>query len=134
METYAEVADLEAEWRPLTAPEKARAGKLLEMAGILIRRRVAVDDEETRAVSRWVSLDMVFNALAVPMEQRGKTQWATTVGAVSESASMLNPQVTLQLLAGHLELLGLPAMPGASYAFGWRGEEPLSEYEPRYRW
>ena len=134
METYAQVTDLEAEWRPLTGPEKSRAEKLLQMAGVLIRRRVDVNAEESRAIARWVSTDMVLNALAVPMEQRGRTQYAVTAGAVSESATVLNPHATLRLLAGHLELFGLSSTPGPSFGFGWCGEVDPPCKQSRYQW
>lgn len=119
-EPYATVDAVEEQWQPLTDQEKARAGALLGMAAVLLRRNVpdlVAPNAETVAVARQVSIDMVVDAL-LPGEHRGKASYSTTVGRIVDSATLLNPATTVVFTADQRALFGLSDTPSPSWRFG----------------
>ncbi|WP_458681947.1 hypothetical protein [Prescottella equi] len=119
-DAYATVDAVEEQWQPLTAQEKARAGALLGMAAVLLRRNVpelADPDAETEAVARQVSIDMVIDAL-LSGAHRGKSSYSTTVGRIVDSATLLNPSATVVFTTEQRALFGLSDTPSPSWYFG----------------
>lgn len=115
---YATVSDLESRWRTLTAPEKTRAGVLLEDAAVRLDVACPPTDPPTEAelsVRLIVSCEMVKRAMATPggLEGIGVSSVQAGAGPFQQTHQFTNPTGDLYLTKGDRALLGC----GAQVAF-----------------
>lgn len=119
---YATVDQLIEQWRPLTDQQRVRATSALELAAILIRRNVDMSDldmnDDRELIAQAVSIDMVKSALSVTDDQFGKSSYATTVGSIADSATLLNPSATLYFTDAHKALFGIGPATAPAWFFG----------------
>ncbi|WP_047888542.1 hypothetical protein [Rhodococcus sp. ARP2] len=118
---YATPAEIVAQWRPLTPEQTARSTALLDMAAIMLRRHVVLDNlplgDEKLTIAKQVSIEMVIDAL-IPGDHRGKSAYAFTVGSIVESATLLNGTATLVFTTAQRDLFGLSLGAEPRYKFG----------------
>lgn len=112
---YATVADLQAGWRTLTAPEQSRATTLLDRAASILDAQVTVVTTDTAqaALLCTVSCSMVQRAMT-STDLFGVSQQSETAGSYSQSMTFANPSGDLYLTKQERKLLGI----GAVYATG----------------
>jgi hypothetical protein len=126
---YATTEDVEEQWRDFSEVETARAEALLDLAAILIDRRVTftgLSDDPLLTVAKQVSIEMVIDAVAVSEGKgaRGKSSYTVTVDGAVESATLSKgggsnePSWVLMLTEGMLALFGVSASPEPKYYFG----------------
>lgn len=132
LQSYATTKEMTPKWlrltgRPLTPDQETEAREALVIAGILIRKHVDMTsadfgDDEKIAVARHVSIEMVISALAVGYEVYNKSQYATTVGGIADSATLINPSATMFFTAAQKELFGVGPTAEPQWYFGDRDE------------
>lgn len=115
---YAEVTDLEARWRPLTADESVRAAVLLEDAAVRLDAACPPSDPPTAqelAARKIVSCEMVKRSMAAGTGAGavGVTSVQQGAGPYQETTQFANPTGDLYLTKGDRKLLGC----GAQEAF-----------------
>lgn len=108
---YAEVTDLEARWRTLSAVEKARAAVLLADAAARLDAECPPSDPITNAETSArmiVSCEMVKRAMANPggLDGLGVTSIQSGAGPFQETQKFSNPTGDLYLTKGDRKLLG----------------------------
>lgn len=117
MVVYATVDDLTALWRPMTAEEQGRAGKLLEIVSASLRmeaKKVDKDldfmvksDPDLAAVAKSVTVDVVARTLMTSTDQEPMTQMSQSAGGYSASGTFLVPGGGLFIKKSELARLGL---------------------------
>ena len=107
---FAEVFDIEARWRALSAEEAVRAGVLIEDASAMLQSLVSVDADDARQAEllKTVCCSMVIRAMsATASDSYGATQMSMTAGAYSQSWTYSNPTGDLYLTRQEKKLLGI---------------------------
>lgn len=110
---FATVSDLEALWRPLSDPEKTRAGTLLSAASRRIRAaRPGIDaaieaDEIDPELVGDIACSMVKRVMQGPADLEGVTQTQQSAGPFSQGASFANPSGNLYLTKDDKADLGI---------------------------
>lgn len=119
MADFATVADLEARWRPLSDPEKARAAILLADASAQVRVEAPGIDARLTVVApatvpeldpiipRRVVADMVRRAMLAAPDQPALANYQTTAGPFSQSGTFVNPTGDLYITKAERRLLGI---------------------------
>lgn len=105
---FAEVFDIEARWRALSAEEAVRAGVLIEDASAMLQSLVSVDADDARQAEllKTVCCSMVIRAMsATAADSYGATQMSMTAGAYSQSWTYSNPTGDLYLTRFEKKLL-----------------------------
>ena len=105
---FAEVSDIEARWRSLSADEKSRAGVLIEDASAMLSALVNVDanDQQQAELLNTVCCNMVIRAMAQSgMDTFGVSQSAITAGPYTQSFSYSNPSGDMYLTKLERKLL-----------------------------
>lgn len=115
---YADVIDLEARWRTLSDPERARAQVLLDDAAVRLDAACPASDPPTTqelSARLIVSCEMVKRAMATPggIDGLGVTSLQSGAGPFQETQQFSNPTGDLYLTKGDRKLLGC----GAQVAF-----------------
>jgi len=111
MAAFAEVSDLEARWRTLSATERSRATVLLDDASAIIRTEAKgidarIDSGDLDAgVPKAIVCAMVKAAMSNDLE--GVTQQSETKGPFTESFTFANPSGDLYLTKAQKRLLGI---------------------------
>lgn len=131
---YAEIADLEARWRTLTADEKDRAEVLLEDAAVRLDAQCPPSDpptEQELAVREIVSCEMVKRAMisASGSDGAGVTSVQMGAGPYQQTTQYTNPTGDLYLTKADKRLLGcgaqvaftVPMANDADYVPPWSG-------------
>lgn len=115
MASFAEVADLEARWRPMTsAAETARATVLLADASAILRAEVPGIDARLTAVPPTLDADipkmivckMVKRAMLAGADSDAVASLQQTAGPYSQSTTFANPTGDLYLTKAERKLLG----------------------------
>lgn len=107
---YADVSDLEARWRGLSADEEARAAVLLDDASAMLTALVNVDedDEEQAELLKVVCCNMVTRSMsASESDAFGLTQQSITAGPYTQSFNYSNPGGDMYLTKMEKRLLGI---------------------------
>lgn len=107
---FAEVTDIEARWRDLTADEEARAATLIDDASAMLSALVDVDpeDAEQAALLETVCCNMVIRAMsATDSDLFGVSQSSMTAGPYSQSMSYANPSGDMYLTKMEKRVLGI---------------------------
>lgn len=114
---FADVTQLQAFWKTLTADEQSRATLLLELASNRLRiigEDVEVDMDAKVAASeaysttaRWVVMEAVKRAMLTPTDQPPVETWQQTAGPYSENYKYTNPSGDLWFKKSELSALGL---------------------------
>ncbi|AMS03818.1 head-to-tail adaptor [Gordonia phage BaxterFox] len=124
MSSYAEPADIQAQWRTLTLQETARATALLDMAAILIDRHVTdvaslPDGHWKQRVAKQVSIDMVVDALESAVHRGGLSAHSVQVDDAVESRSYRDGDYSTVLVftAEMRAMFGIASV-GPSWRFG----------------
>ena len=117
MTTFATVNDVVDLWRPLTADEQTRAGKLLEIVSASLRveaDKVGKDldamvaaDENLAAVAKSVTVDVVARTLMTATSGEPMTQFSQSALGYTVSGSYLIPGGGLFIKKSELARLGL---------------------------
>ncbi|QDM56355.1 head-to-tail adaptor [Gordonia phage Sidious] len=122
--SYAEPADIQAQWRTLTSQETARATALLDMAAILIDRHVTdlsglAADHWKRRVAKQVSIDMVVDALESAVHRGGLSAHSVQIDDAVESRSYRDGEYSTVLVftAEMRAMFGIASV-GPSWRFG----------------
>ncbi|AMS02755.1 head-to-tail adaptor [Gordonia phage Yeezy] len=122
--SYAEPADIQAQWRTLTSQETARATALLDMAAILIDRHVTdlsglAEDHWKQRVAKQVSIDMVVDALESAVHRGGLSAHSVQVDDAVESRSYRDGDYSTVLVftAEMRAMFGIASV-GPSWRFG----------------
>ena len=114
---FATAVQLQAYWRPLTAPETSRANIMLTLASN--RLRVIAEDvsinldtkkdasEAYASTLQWVTMEAVKRALQTPTDQPPVETWAQTAGPYSENYKYTNPSGDLWFKKTELSALGI---------------------------
>lgn len=105
---YAEVSDLEAMWRTLTADEKVRASKLLEYAAIIIDRACPPSEPLSGAdatTREMISCEMVKRAMSTGEGAAVDSQTAQA-GPFSNTFKFTNPTGDMYLTRQERATLG----------------------------
>lgn len=130
--SYAEVADLVARWRPLTAAETATAEVLLADASAIIRAEVpgiagrliadppTIDEELLRVVT----CAMVKRAMLASVTGDGVSQQSQTAGPFSQQVTYTNPMGNLYLTKAERKLLSGGSQQAFTVDMGPFGEVP----------
>ena len=111
---YAEVPEVENQWRTLSDSESNRATALLDMAGILLDRHVDLvglpEGDKNLRVAKQVSIDMVIEALA-PEARGGVSSFQVELDDAIESATYREGSETSTIVftKGQRALFGLGA-------------------------
>lgn len=109
---FAEVSDIEARWRDLSADEEARAAVLIEDASAMLSSLVTVDDsdEEQAALLKMVTCNVVIRSMSQSdSDLFGVSQTSMTAGPYSQSFSYSNPSGDMYLTKQEKSLLGIGA-------------------------
>ena len=109
---YADVADLEARWRPLSVQEQERAAVLLEDASAFIDGLVSTDRQvcQESGILKQVVCSMVQRSMvATETDAFGVTQQSMTAGPYTQSWSYANPNGDFYLTKMEKKLLGIGA-------------------------
>lgn len=109
MTAYATKEDLEAYWRTLTSDEAKRAEYLLGFAAVKIRSRLNGEPKDADA-AKYVSLDMVKNAMTAAQDGAPITNFSQTGGPYSASVQYANPTGDLYWKKQYDADLGLAGM------------------------
>ncbi len=107
---YAEVSDIEARWRTLTAEEQTRAAALLDDASVRLDALVVVnpEDEKQQAALKTVCCSMVIRAMAATQaDSFGVSQTSITAGPYTRSFSYNNPSGDMYLTRDDRKMLGI---------------------------
>lgn len=107
---YAEVSDIEARWRALTAEESVRAETLLDDASAALSALVDVhpDDAAQAALLAQVCCNMVIRSMsATGSDMFGVSQASVTAGPYTQSQSYANPSGDMYLTRLEKRLLGI---------------------------
>lgn len=117
MTTFATVNDVIDLWRPLSADEQTRAGKLLEIISASLRveaDKVGKDldamvaaDENLAAVAKSVTVDVVARTLMTATTGEPMTQFSQSALGYTVSGSYLIPGGGLFIKKSELARLGL---------------------------
>lgn len=100
---YANVNDIQARWRELTADEAARANALLEDAAILIDAHGTPNEDAARVVS----CNMVIRAMSASgLDAYGVSQSSMTAGPYTQSWTYSNPSGDMYLTKAEKKMLG----------------------------
>ena len=124
---FAEVTELEAQWRTLSATERVAAASQLDTVAALIlaefKDRLDLDEvpQDRQAAAKSVSIDVVKTALATAFVP-GHTVYGRTEGPRAKSGTLAAPGGTLTLTDWHREQLGLPVNPAPAWHF------PVGDY------
>lgn len=125
MADFATPEHLAAYWRPLATAEQSRATTLLGYAAMFIRQEAPDIDERIAAdpnlaeAARWVSVDMVADAMAIAPSHRGKLAFAEAKGPFNQSATFDAGQFgRLRLTDQHRKALGLNTGDQPTWKFG----------------
>ncbi|MCA4997181.1 hypothetical protein HWD35_20880 [Tsukamurella tyrosinosolvens] len=127
MAAFAEVTELEAQWRTLSTAERAAAASHLDGVAALIRAefkdKLGLNDvpADRLDAAKQVSIDVVKTALATAFVA-GHTQYGRAEGPRSKSGTLAAPGGTLALTDWHREQLGLPVNPAPAWHF------PVGDY------
>lgn len=99
MGAFADVTDVEARWRPLTAGEKSRCKVLLEDASSLIRDTIPTWEEASAATLKRIACAVVVRAMNTPEQAGGGgvSSVQVTAGPYSQQVSYSNPGGDLYL-------------------------------------
>lgn len=108
---YADVTDLEARWRTLSAPEKTRAGTLLGDAAVRLDASCPPSAEPTEqelSSRKIVSCEMVKRAMATPggLDNVGVESVQGGAGPFQQTLKFSNPSGDLYLTKSDKVLLG----------------------------
>lgn len=111
---FADVPDLEAEWRPLTSKEAVRAGSLLGYASVKLRREFARVGKEVDEEDR--DLMMCLRSTCCAMVRRvmasgtgaDVTQMSQTAGSFNAQQTFANPSGNMYITADERRDLGIP--------------------------
>lgn len=108
---FAEVSDIEARWRDLSADEEARAAVLIEDASAMLSSLVTVDGtDEQAALLKMVTCNVVIRAMgSSESDLFGVSQTSMTAGPYSQSFSYSNPSGDMYLTKQEKSLLGIGA-------------------------
>lgn len=109
---YADVSDIEARWRELTADEQARAEVLIDDASAMLASMVAVDDsdEQQAALLKTVCCSMVIRSMsATAADTFGASNMSMTAGSYTQSWTYSNPSGDMYLTKLEKKLLGIAA-------------------------
>ena len=129
MAAFAEVTDVAAGWRTLTAAEQVDAQSKLDSVAAIIRgefqARLGLDDvpDNQLASAKEVSIEIVKTAISTGIYP-GHTQYGRTEGHRVKSGTLAAPGGTLALTDAHRRQLGLPVQPSPKYNFprgDWAG-------------
>ena len=107
---FAEVSDLEARWRCLSASESSQAQVLLEDASAMLASMVTIPehDDGYPELLKIVCCNMVQRAMsAAATDAVGVTQQSMTAGPYTQSWSYANPTGDMYLTKVEKRLLGI---------------------------
>jgi len=124
---YAEVADLEDRWRPLSSSEKTRADVLLGDAGVRLDALCPPTNPPTLQeldARRIVSCEMVKRAMSTPggLDGIGLASQQAGAGPFQETLQFSNPTGDLYVTKSDRDLLGC----GKQVAF----TQPMTDWAP----
>lgn len=111
MRQYAVVDDIEARWRTLSDAERAKARVLIEDVTAQLFSMGAEDDgtaERARSIKA-VICKVVIRAMLPEQGIPGATQYSQTVGAVTESFQLANPNGDMYLTRQEKRAVGIGA-------------------------
>ena len=125
---YADVSDVEARWRALSADEAERAAVLLEDASAMLAARVDVDasDQAQAAALRMVACNMVVRVMSVGGAggAYGATSASMTGGPYSQTWTYEAPVGDMYITKSERMMLGIGAMSIGSIRPMMAGEHP----------
>lgn len=107
---FAEVSDVEARWRDLSADEEDRASVLLDDASAILTKLVDVDatDTEQAYLLKETCANMVIRAMSASVgDSYGATSMSMTAGPYSQSWQYSAPTGALYLTKMEKRLLGI---------------------------
>lgn len=106
---FAEVSDVEARWRTLSATEEIQAGILLEDASAMLSRLVQVDesDAEQAGLLKVVCANMVVRRMASSAAPIGTDQSSITAGPYSQTYRFAAPSGDMYITKAERRLLGI---------------------------
>lgn len=107
---FADVSDIEARWRTLSADEEARATALLDDASAMLAAQVDIDasSAEQAKLLNIVCCSMVIRAMsATEADSYGAESMTMTAGPYSQSWSYSNPTGDMYLTKYEKRLLGI---------------------------
>ena len=107
---FAEVSDIEARWRELTAAEEAKASVLIDDASAILSSLVDVDASDAAQASnlRTVCCNMVIRAMsATNTELFGVASATMAAGPYSQTTSYINPSGDMYLTKMEKRILGV---------------------------
>lgn len=108
---FAEVSDIEARWRDLSADEEQRAAVLIDDASAMLSSLMSADVmEERTALLKMVTCNMVIRSMSQSdSDLFGVTQTSMTAGPYSQSFSYSNPSGDMYLTKQERNMLGIGA-------------------------
>ena len=107
---FAEVSDIEARWRELTAAEEAKASVLIDDASAILSSLVDVDASDAAQASnlRTVCCNMVIRAMsATNTDLFGVSSATMAAGPYSQTTSYINPSGDMYLTKMEKRILGV---------------------------
>lgn len=107
---YAEVSDIEARWRDLSASEEAIAAVLLDDASAALSKLVDVDahDTEQADILKFVCCSMVIRKMsATETDTYGVSSMSMTAGPYTQQMAYSNPTGDWYLTKFERRLLGV---------------------------
>lgn len=107
---FAEVSDIEARWRELTAAEEAKASVLIGDASAILSSLVDVDASDTAQAAnlRTVCCNMVIRSMtATDTDMFGVASATMTAGPYSQTSNFANPSGDMYLTKMEKRILGV---------------------------